>query len=123
MKSAWWGTLGWQKQVSTDTGLRPTSDHGNELGDGESKAATDNPSVSVNLPVSSSRFKCKLRRIMIQAWQDHWDFTPNKSRFTWSIIPNVSLKTHFWGAIAELFTGHGRFPAHLFRFGIGIDDR
>ncbi|GBO27788.1 hypothetical protein AVEN_68244-1 [Araneus ventricosus] len=25
--------------------------------------------------------------------------------------------------MAELFTGHGRFPAHLFRFGIGDDDR
>ncbi|GBM22517.1 hypothetical protein AVEN_183954-1 [Araneus ventricosus] len=43
-------------------------------------------------------------------------------RFTSSIIPKVSLKTHFWGEMAELFTGHGRFPAHLFRFGIGYDD-
>ncbi|GBN73930.1 hypothetical protein AVEN_22493-1 [Araneus ventricosus] len=97
--------------------------HGNELADGEAKAATDSPSVSVDLPVSSSRFKCKLRRIMIQAWQDHWDFTPNNCWFTRSIIPNVSLKTHFWGEMAELFTGHGRFPAHLLRFGIGVDDR
>ncbi|GBN36109.1 hypothetical protein AVEN_152063-1 [Araneus ventricosus] len=96
--------------------------HGNELADDEAKAATNSSSISIDLPVSSSRFKCKLRRIMIQAWQDHWDFTPNKGRFTRSIIPNVSLKTHFWGEMAELFTGHGRFPAHLFRFGIGDDD-
>ncbi|GBN66980.1 hypothetical protein AVEN_62854-1 [Araneus ventricosus] len=97
--------------------------HGNELDDGDAKAATDSPSVSVDLPVSSSRFKCKLKSIMIQAWQDHWDYTPNKGRFTSSIIPNVSLKTHFWGEMAELLTGHGIFPAHLFRFGIGNDDR
>ncbi|GBN68195.1 hypothetical protein AVEN_116067-1 [Araneus ventricosus] len=25
--------------------------------------------------------------------------------------------------MAELLTGHGRVPAHLFRFGIGNDDR
>ncbi|GBM64224.1 Putative protein in type-1 retrotransposable element R1DM [Araneus ventricosus] len=87
--------------------------HGNELADAEAKAATDSPSVSVDLPVSSRRFKCKLKSIMIQAWQDHWDYTPNKGRFTSSIIPNVSLKTHFWGEMAELFTGHG----------IGLDDR
>ncbi|GBN21981.1 hypothetical protein AVEN_81069-1 [Araneus ventricosus] len=97
--------------------------HGNELADAEAKAATDSPSVSVELPVSSSRFKCKLRRIIIQAWQDHWDYSPNKGRFTHSIIPKVCLKTHFWGEMAELFTGHGKFPAHLFRFGIGDDDR
>ncbi|GBN42412.1 hypothetical protein AVEN_33317-1 [Araneus ventricosus] len=84
--------------------------HGNELADGEAKAAA----VSLDLPVSSSRFKCKLKSIMIQAWQDHWDFTPNKGKFTPSIIPKVSLKTHFWGEMAELFTGHGRFPAHLY---------
>ncbi|GBN68194.1 hypothetical protein AVEN_116066-1 [Araneus ventricosus] len=39
--------------------------HGNELADGEAKAATDSPSVSVNLPVSSSRFKCKFKRIIV----------------------------------------------------------
>ncbi|GBN92370.1 Putative protein in type-1 retrotransposable element R1DM [Araneus ventricosus] len=97
--------------------------HENELADAGAKAATDSPSVSVELPVSSSRLKCKLRRIIIQAWQDHWDYSPNKDRFTRSIIPKVSLKTHFWGEMAELFTGHGRFPAHLFRFGIGNDER
>ncbi|GBN88954.1 hypothetical protein AVEN_139304-1 [Araneus ventricosus] len=97
--------------------------HGNELADGEAKAAADSPSVSLDLPVSSSRFKCKLKSIMIQAWQDHWDYTPNKGRFTSSIIPKVSLKTHFWGEMAELFTGQCRFPAHLFRFGIEYDDR
>ncbi|GBN33742.1 hypothetical protein AVEN_193042-1 [Araneus ventricosus] len=88
--------------------------HGNELADGKAKAATDSPSVSVDLPVSSSRFKCKLKSIMIQAWQDHWDFSPNKGKFTSSIIPNVALKIHFWGEMAELFTGHGRFPAHFY---------
>ncbi|GBM22516.1 hypothetical protein AVEN_183953-1 [Araneus ventricosus] len=41
--------------------------HGNELAEGEAEAATDSPSVSLDLPVSSSRFKCKLKSIMIQA--------------------------------------------------------
>ncbi|GBN56858.1 hypothetical protein AVEN_237105-1 [Araneus ventricosus] len=96
--------------------------HGNELADGEAKAAADSPSVSLDLPVSSSRFKFKLKSFIIQAWQDHWDYTPNKGRFTSSNILNVSLETHFWGEMAELFTGHCRFQAHLFRFGIGYVD-
>ncbi|GBM88092.1 hypothetical protein AVEN_190490-1 [Araneus ventricosus] len=119
----------WRKGVRDRTAhnhcwhVAHVGDHGNELADGEAKAAAESPSVSLDLPVSSSRFKCKLKSIMIQAWQDHWEFTPNKGRFTSSIIPKVSLKSHFWGEMAELFTGHGRFPAHLFRFGIGYHDR
>ncbi|GBM50185.1 hypothetical protein AVEN_50077-1 [Araneus ventricosus] len=97
--------------------------HGNELADGEAKAAADSPSVSLDLPVSSSRLKCKLRALTIQAWQDHWDFLPDKGRHTLKLFPRVSLRRHLWGGITELLTGHGRFPAILFRFGIGYDDR
>ncbi|GBM75076.1 hypothetical protein AVEN_197438-1 [Araneus ventricosus] len=96
--------------------------HGNELVDGETKVAADYPPVSHKLAISSSRLKTNLRFITVQAWQDRWDYTPNKGRYTLSLIPKVSLKHRFWGEITELLTGHGRFPAHFHRFGIEYDD-
>ncbi|GBN85860.1 hypothetical protein AVEN_233279-2 [Araneus ventricosus] len=94
---------------------------GNELADGEAKAAADEPAVTEKLPIPISRMKSALKALTIREWQKRWDMT-YKGRLTFKFLPKVSAKCLFWGMVNEVLSGHGRFPFYFYKYGLGSDD-
>ncbi|XP_055951697.1 uncharacterized protein LOC129987789 [Argiope bruennichi] len=94
---------------------------GNELADAEAKAASELENVDIEYQMSQKSLKTELNVLTVQAWQDRWDLS-EKGRTTSLFLPLVNTRRHLWGDVVELLSGHGRFPAYLYRFGIVDDD-
>lgn len=107
------------RNQSVKTSLKHVSAHkgiqGNELADKIAKNATQDLN-HINLPAPPSYVKSFLKSQIIPKWQLHWD-TSTKGRYTYSLIPKVSLAlNHLEPCTTAFLTGHGPFSTYLYRF-------
>ncbi|GBM22055.1 Putative protein in type-1 retrotransposable element R1DM [Araneus ventricosus] len=96
---------------------------GNEKADELAKAAiTSTMAQEMHIPLPRSSIKRELNRKAMERWQLLWDRGKN-GRSTHDVLPKVSNSLHNWPRqVTQFITGHGPFPAYLFRFGKHPDD-
>lgn len=99
------------------------NNQGNEEADKLAKIATTYYTYSQEVKTPLSLIKHKLKREIVQKWQDSWDQL-SISRHAQALMPKVSRTLRAEETFITYFvTGHGSFPTYLFRIGKAPNDR
>ncbi|KAG8177089.1 hypothetical protein JTE90_015740 [Oedothorax gibbosus] len=93
---------------------------GNELADSAAKEATELEHQNWAQKLPKSYLRRSLKIMAQDLWQDRWNETTNGS-VTKKFFPKVSTSRLIRGRVAQLATGHGRFPSYLQRFNFDIE--
>lgn len=90
---------------------------GNEKADELAKSAvTDDSLPYYFLPYPSSFLKQKLKKQILQKWQDRWDYS-EVGQYTRKFFPTVSIDRFINNrSLILFFTNHGPFKQHLSKF-------
>lgn len=95
--------------------------YGNELADEAAKEATQLSEPTLVIPFPQSLLKNKIRTAAIDMWQDRWDIE-RRGRHTYRFCPKVSERRLIGvSEVAQVVTGHGRFPAYFKERGMTTD--
>ncbi|GBN90281.1 Putative protein in type-1 retrotransposable element R1DM [Araneus ventricosus] len=92
---------------------------GNETADKAAKSAAAKEVVDSPLGIPQSSIKRQLKSLLISEWQQRWDRSSEKGRFTHAIFPKVSKsRCLFNGYDIQAVTNHGLCPHYLRRFNL-----
>ncbi|GBN41241.1 Retrovirus-related Pol polyprotein from type-1 retrotransposable element R1 [Araneus ventricosus] len=90
---------------------------GNEMADKAAKEASDRQVVDIHLGIPERTTKLHVKNLLLKEWQDRWNKTDTKGRYTFGILPKVSTKicidNHL---LSQMVTNHGLCPYYLKRF-------
>ncbi|KAG8179196.1 hypothetical protein JTE90_004025 [Oedothorax gibbosus] len=93
---------------------------GNELADSAAKEATELELQDWAQKLPKSYLRRSLKTMAQDLWQNRWNETTN-GLVTKKFFPKVSTSRLIRGRVAQLATGHGRFPSYLHRFNYDIE--
>ncbi|KAG8184453.1 hypothetical protein JTE90_002302 [Oedothorax gibbosus] len=93
---------------------------GNELADSAAKEATELELQDWAQKLPKSYLRRSLKTMAQDLWQNRWNETTN-GLVTKKFFPKVSTSRLIRGRVAQLATGHGRFPSYLQRFNFDIE--
>ncbi|KAG8176149.1 hypothetical protein JTE90_012402 [Oedothorax gibbosus] len=93
---------------------------GNELVDAAAKEATELEHQNWAQKLPKSYLRRSLKIMALDLWQNRWNATTN-GLVTKRFFPKVSTSRLICGRVAQLTTGHGRFPSYLQRFQFDIE--
>lgn len=88
---------------------------GNEKADNLAVVDHSHPLIYLKSKIPKSFIKSEARKHLLEIWQDLWS-NSRKGRDTYSLVPIIGRC--FWDVssqIIQLLTGHGPFPAYLYR--------